>query len=289
MRKIFIVLLLITINIASRAQITPTYGSLQNHDRKYFGLNGANVQDRQQGYQDPYIDGNLNTIKASHVRHIGGIYSMFHNWQTGYPLLSDQLLYGYNTPEKFIPNSGDLANTLEVFKNVIASEGAEMIYDLNVLTTKFNHQRAGIMNALSLGIKIKGIELGNELYNDGFEDRREFAFSFPTAEIYADSVNAYSVTLHNTFGSANTPKIAVIGADQKSESANNAGEETRVNTWLPRVLNKVNWLGATGPDAITIHRYPGSSYSADEAKKEMDASIADMNKFMYTSKKTLTS
>jgi hypothetical protein len=203
MKKLLIFLLFIISSIISKAQIGSIgFGTQKFHNFRYFGLNGANVFQAPGGYGDPLIDGNLALMKVKHVRYAEGAYSMFMNWVTGYPLRTDEMFGSYNTPPRFEIAYGNAANTISLFKSSIASEGAEMIFDLNLLTTKFNHQRAGIMYATSIGQRIKAIELGNEFYNDGLDGHREFAFAFPTAEVYADSVNALSKTIHDTFGNA---------------------------------------------------------------------------------------
>jgi hypothetical protein len=283
MKKLLPYLLFLLTATISKGQDSISFGFQKPHNYKYFGLNGGNVFDAAGGYGDPLIDGNLSLMRVRHVRYIGGTYSMFLNWLSGYPLTKEEMFGSYNTPSRYEIAYGNAANTISLFKSSIASEGAEMIYDLNLLTSKFNHQRAGIMYATSIGQRIKAIELGNEFYNDGLDGHREFAFSFPTPEIYADSVNGWSKTIHETFGNAYTPPIIAIGADLSADNDNNVGEGDRINSWLPRVLNKVNWAPATanGADGITIHRYAGSLYDTSKTRLEMDADTVAMNRFLF--------
>jgi Secretion system C-terminal sorting domain len=257
--------------------IYATFGTTVTHNKSYFGLNGANVWEDDAGYNA--VDNLLLPIKVKHVRHIGGAYSEFFNWQTGLPLLTGELLYGYNRPSRYGLNG--TANTIDLFKDVIQSEGAEMMFVLNNFTTKFNHQRAGIMYANLIGQKIKGVEFGNEFANDGFAGHQEFANLFPTPEVYADSVNGWVKTLKHTFG-IYTPKMAAVGTDFAANNENNIGEEDRIKTWLPRMLNKINWVGTEKPDAVIIHRYLGSGYTGGAS---LTTNIAAMDAFLNTPQK----
>jgi Secretion system C-terminal sorting domain len=282
MKKLLPCLLFIIATMISKAQVgTIGFGTMNNHNYKFFGLNGADVWRSPDGYGDPLIDGNLSFMKVKHVRYAEGTYSMFFNWLSGYPFKTAEMFGGNSTPPRYMDAYSNAANTISLFKNSIASEGAEMIYNLNLLTSKFNHQRAAIMYTAAIGQRIKAIELGNEFYNDGLDEHREFAYAFPTAEVYADSVNALSKTLHHTFGNLYTPTIIAIGSDRGLDNDNNVGEGDRIRNWLPKVLDRVTWApgNPTGPDGITIHPYAGSLY--DAVKTELDTDTAAMNRFLF--------
>ena len=177
-RLLVFFLLLLPDLIIAQPIVTATLGPSILHSSTYFGVNG-NVEDTPDGYNS--VDGLLLPIKVKHVRHIGGAYSEFFNWQTGLPLLTGELLYGYNRPSRY--SLSGTANTIDLFKDVVASEGAEMMFVLNNFTSRFNHQRAGIMYANLRGQKLRGVEFGNEFANDGFAGHTEFANLFPTPEI----------------------------------------------------------------------------------------------------------
>jgi hypothetical protein len=266
-------------------QGTITYGDPKPHNRWFFGLNGTNVSNNAGGYGDAALTNNLSAMRVKHVRHFGGTDAQYFNFLTGYPLKKSESINGYITPNAYNEAFNNTANTLTLFKNSIASQGAEMVYDLNLLTSKFNHQRAGIMNALAIGQRIKAIELGNEFYNDGYNGNREFAYAFPTPEVYADSVIGWCKTLDDLFlTTPYPPKIIAIGADKTDDNSNNVGDVDRINKWLPRLIAKLQWGQTFSPDGITIHRYTGPKYfGADNVKKlVLDNNENDMAKFLNT-------
>lgn len=121
--------------------------------------------------------------------------------------------------------------------------GATPIFVLNVLAAAnrvdTRDQLAMLTAAHRLGLPIKYVELGNELYAGG-----EFAQAFPSGAAYGRTVARYVRALHAAF-----PGVEVA-ADACLQPAN-----ARQQSWNAGLLSTATGTGA--PDALTLHDYPG--------------------------------
>jgi Secretion system C-terminal sorting domain len=266
-------------NLFSQINATVGFGLIMKHQPKYFGLNCANVSGYEGGLQQPYLVSNLAEMGITTGRVMGGTYSMFWDWETGKLLTKKRLLHGYSPPNfnSFMPEP---ANTIKVFRDVVGGQVADMVFDLNVLTSSYNQQRAGILYTKLIGQRLRGVEMGNEFYNQGLsaggKDHQEFVYNFSSAESYADTANRWIDSLRTTFGNSSKLPIAVVGSDQVLDNGNNNGEVERINDWTKIVMAKVQW-GPDDANAITIHPYTGSAYP----DSVMGTDTSKMNRFLY--------
>ena len=139
-------LLLISLSLSSISLLAQTigFGTPMKHPRKYFGLNGSNVWRYQNGLREPNLDNNLAEMGINQVRFLGGTYTMYFDWLTGKLLTTEDILHGYSKADfsTYVPEP---ANTIDAFKDVAGSEVADMLFNVNVLTSSYNQQRAGIL------------------------------------------------------------------------------------------------------------------------------------------------
>jgi Alpha-L-arabinofuranosidase len=121
--------------------------------------------------------------------------------------------------------------------------GATPIFVLNVLAAAnrvdTGDQLAMLTAARGLGLPVKYVELGNELYAGG-----EFAQAFPSGAAYGLTVARYVRALHAAF-----PGVEVA-ADACLQPAT-----ARQQSWNAGLLATATGSGA--PDALTLHDYPG--------------------------------
>jgi|GEM_PF-4155232 hypothetical protein len=105
-------------------------------------------------------------------------------------------------------------------------------------TWGLNYQIALLQAAQSMGVPIKYIELGNELY---ISNNSDYTYYFPTVQSYINKVNAWIPVLKQDFPGA---QIAVVGTPPS------AG----ISAW-----NQAIYADVHGEDAITTHTYYGST------------------------------
>jgi hypothetical protein len=170
----------------------------------------------------------LAALEPSTIRWPGGTEADFYDWRTG------------QDEEK----TGQEPFTLQDLAAACRATGAVPIFDLNVLAqrnrTNPADQVAMLQAARRLGLPVKYVEVGNELYANG----PGFAQAFPNGAAYARTVSVYVKALHQAFPGVQVAADAIpfaVGVRQQS--------------WDQELL-----AGATGPgapDALVVHFYAG--------------------------------
>ena len=132
---------------------------------------------------------------------------------------------------------------LGVLGQAIDSTAALPLFNLNLITAKFdtdsNSQMAMLGAAQASGIKVRLIELGNELY----WQYPSYLAAFPSAAAYATDASKMAAAIHQQFPSADV-KVAAVAA-----SIPNPG--------VPRFVDWNAGLAAlANVDALTMHPYP---------------------------------
>jgi len=170
----------------------------------------------------------IGELAPATIRWPGGTEADFYDWHSG---------QSRNRPAGPSFGLSDLAAACK-------ASGAVPIFDLNVLSpgngTNPADQVAMLEAAHRLGLPIKYVEIGNELYANG----PGFAQAFPDGSAYARTVSIYVQVLHRDF-----PGVKV-GADAIPFPVG-----TRQQTWDQELLAGTS--GAGSPDALIVHYYPG--------------------------------
>ena len=184
--------------------------------------------------KDPNVDHQLATLNPGTIRWPGGTGADFYDWHNGTE-----------------PGSG-FTFTLQDLDNAWLATGkqATPMFDLNVLSNPHDtsDQIQMLNQAHNLGMPIRYIELGNELYFDG--PNGAFTTGFPNGTDYGQTVATYVAALHRQF-----PGVQVA-ADAILHPAPNTPRE---DTWNATMLAAAA-AGGASPDAIILHDYPGPSY-----------------------------
>ncbi|HLG93181.1 MAG TPA: hypothetical protein VKY15_09410, partial [Acidimicrobiales bacterium] len=170
----------------------------------------------------------LAALEPTTIRWPGGTEADFYDWRTG------------ENQEK----PGNVPFTLNDLVAAVRATGASPIFDLNVLTqsnrTDPTDQIAMLQAASQLGLPVRYVEIGNELYANG----PGFAQAFPNGAVYARTVSIYVQALHLVF-----PGVQVA-ADAIPFPTNE-----RQQNWDQELL--AGAVGAGAPDALVVHFYPG--------------------------------
>jgi hypothetical protein len=185
------------------------------------------------------VDSLLAGLDPATLRWPGGTEADFYDWHTG---------QSTRKPGPVPFTLGDLASASQ-------ATGAIPIFDLNVFApgnrTNPADQIAMLEKARSLGMPIKYVEIGNELYSN----QPGFSQAYPDGAAYGRTVAIYARALHAAF-----PGVQV-GADAIPFGASGRRDEG----WDAGLLATATGSGA--PDALIVHFYPGQcgrSFSAAE-------------------------
>ena len=133
------------------------------------------------------------------------------------------------------------AGKLPEFKTGLEATNSTPIFVLNLLTSDLKSQIEMLKDARDLGMPVKYIELGNELYFN----IKNYKQVFPRPKDYAILANKWTSALKKEFPDA---KIAVLGVVPKPE------KPPRLQNWHRDLFKGRN---STSADAVTLHLYTG--------------------------------
>jgi hypothetical protein len=205
--------------------VAATLGAASAMPPNYYGVNwdygGAAMFSRD--LTGEYAD--LAALHPGTLRWPGGTGANYFQWQLGYPL--------------DIGERNGFTDTLVELAAAYAATGAPPVFDLNVMTSDLPTQEDMLFVAQQLGLPIRYVELGNELYFDAYEQQ------VPDATSYGQTVAAYVNALHSNF-----PGV-LVAADAASGSG-----PARYTNWNYDMLMAAQQAGGP-PDAVAIHDKPG--------------------------------
>jgi hypothetical protein len=219
---------------AAAAPINAKLGAGHSLLADYFGFNFDYAGASQYSVQDANFYRQLAALKPGTLRFPGGTNANFFQWKAGFPV---------NPPSgSCVSSSAGSAFkfTLSDLKKAYNATKAPPVFDLNVMTSGLSCQLQMLRRARQLGLPVKYVELGNELYLN-FMNYPSF---FPTATDYGKTVATYVRAVHSAFPGA---RVAAVGSLPVSTA--------RERTWNADVLNAARKAGGL-PDAITLHVYP---------------------------------
>ena len=176
----------------------------------------------------------LATLKPGTLRYPGGTGANFFQWKAGLSV---------NPPAGSCVSSttsGAFRFRLPDLVKAYRATKAPPVYDLNVMTSSLSCQLQLLRRARQLGLPVRYVELGNELYL-GIKDYPSF---FPTAADYGTTVARYVQAIRKDFPHA---QVAAVGSLPTSTA-----RERDWNTSMLDAARKAHGL----PGAITLHVYP---------------------------------
>jgi hypothetical protein len=184
-------------------------------------------------FRNANVDPLLQQLDPETLRWPGGTEADFFNWRKGEPT---------RKPKPYVFTLADLYHAYK-------ATGAAPIFDLNVLSaanrTSTTNQMSMLERARSLGLPIKYVEIGNELYGGGRHGT--FAQAFPNGKAYGKTVAIYVRALHQRFPGVRVAADALLDPST-----------SRDPQWNSQLLATATGAGA--PDALILHDYPGVTY-----------------------------
>jgi hypothetical protein len=170
------------------------------------------------------------------LRVFGGATANYWNWRTG--TFFDKA----GVPPGLRAASHEMTPIfLSDWADLLRETSSEPVFDLNVVTSSLSDQLAMLRAARDLGMPIRRIELGNEIYLD----TRVFVRRFRTPKAYGRTATRWIRAIKREFPNA---QVAAVGrASQGSSHRRQAG-------WTRKVLKTLR-----GEDALTFHTYWSSS------------------------------
>lgn len=189
-------------------------------------------------------------VKPLHSRLLrlpGGTVASYWDWQKG-GIIEDIS----NLPEglpRFLRYKARnyTAGTLPEFQVGLETTNTTPIFVLNLLTSDLESQLEMLKTARDLGMPVKYIELGNELYFN----IKNYKQVFPQPQDYATVANEWTSALKQEFPDA---KIAVLGVVPEPE------KPPRLQNWHRHLFEEQS---STPADAVTLHVYPGHGLDDD--------------------------
>lgn len=219
---------------AAAAAITAKLGAARSVQADYSGFNFSYKGAEQYATPDAKFYSQLAALKPGTLRYPGGTNANFFQWKAGFPV---------DPPAGSCvssPAGSTFRFTLSDLKKAYSATKAPPVFDLNVMTSDMNCQIQMLQRARHLGLPVKYVELGNELYLN-FDNYPKY---FPTAADYGTAVAGYVKAVHKDFRGA---LVAAVGALRDSTA--------REQTWNSGMLTAARAAGGL-PDAITLHVYP---------------------------------
>ena len=194
-------------------------------------------------WTDPAFSDSAASTRFKILRYPGGIIGDYWDWKKGW-FIDDANTSSSNSPEMASTLSENLTrfkrnryipSGLKEIKGVLTKTGAEVVFNLNMITKTLDDQIEMLKHAQSEGIPVKWIEMGNEYNNKGDLGRQKFE----TEDEYASACRTWVKALKENFPDA---KIAVIGGNKTYASD--------VQNWNKNILREV-----PDADAINGHFY----------------------------------
>ncbi len=200
----------------------------------FFGVNG-NMGTVNLPWDNARNIESFKQLGARSIRYPAGTIANTWDWDKGWmdDKVADSLLIDWVVSQgwKTAPVRYPLSN----FKKAIDASGAMPVYVLNMLSKDLEHSLRGLRQAKALGLPVRFIEMGNELY---FNLKLEVG-RYPTPEDYGKTCFAWIKAIKQEFPEA---KCAVVSWE--------AVRSERHKNWTERVLKY-----ATNADAVVFHVY----------------------------------
>ncbi|WP_040742750.1 hypothetical protein [Nocardia tenerifensis] len=204
--------------------------------REFFGVNGARIisaQNAAQWHARGFRDA-LAATGTGLLRVQGGTTSQWLDWRTG---LFDEHEGGGFAGR----NDGRTPLLLSDWAELVGHTGATPIFDLNVANSTLDDQLDMLRHAQQLGMPVRYVELGNELWMP----MARYSEVYPTGADYARTMNEWITAIRREFPHA---RIGVAAADDSSVLGTALGD--RFRAWNDQLYGTIR-----GADAVVIHPY----------------------------------
>ncbi|GAA4468863.1 hypothetical protein GCM10023189_54910 [Nibrella saemangeumensis] len=232
--KILLVVTACLLATLGQAQIPVSVGPAHRIRPEWVGVNG-NVTGQNMPWNNPALVNGLKKTGAGTIRYPAGTIANYWDWDIGWidPAVPDSLMIRWVVQQGL--NRSHDRYPLENLAKALRETGVTPVFVLNMLSKDLDHSLRGLRKAKALGLPVRFVELGNELYfNLPYESR-----VFPTPEAYGQTCRNWIEAIKREFPGV---QCAVLG----TELARN----DRQRDWTRRVLAQV-----PNADAVIFHVY----------------------------------
>ncbi|MBL6658374.1 MAG: hypothetical protein ISP73_07240 [Flavobacteriales bacterium] len=195
-------------------------------------------------WSEPNFSKALNQLHPKTLRYPGGSNGLYWDWEKGWTMSFDELLpilqeKKFEYEGKTIANVDELRqltkdnrksnsfwrqlhrynakrpkyNTIEEFSKALSSTQSKAVITLNVITSHLEKELELLRRAKKIGIDVKYIELGNEVYAENLLTKH----IYPTVDNYIDTCISWSKAILKEFPNAH---IGVVGGDKNRRTRN---------------------------------------------------------------------
>lgn len=243
--------LLLTTRLASaQSVINITEGASRTLNADWVGTNANLTAIQQPGENDAFVEA-VNQLGIRTIRYPGGTIGNYWDWDRGWidSGVPDSLMIPWVVTQGL--TRSQQRYTPEDLQTLVRRTGTVPVFMLNMLSKDLKHALRNLRKAKALGMPIKYVELGNELYfNLPLPNQK-----YPTPEIYGDSCQRWIAAIKAEFPAA---QCAVVGSYLTRHD--------RQIDWTRRVLRHCD-----NADAVTFHQYSPSGLDGRRERKRITA------------------
>ena len=229
---------------------TVSVGPYRPFNPDWVGVNANLTSVDKPGENDALVAA-IQTMRIKTIRYPGGTIGNYWDWDRGWidATVPDSLMIPWVVTQGL--TRSEQRYTLEDLHRLTQRTGTVPIFMLNMLSQGLEHSLRNLRRAQALGMPIRYVELGNELYFDlPFPKQR-----YPTPEVYGDTCQRWIAAIKREFPQA---RCAVVG--------NYLDRHDRQVNWTERILRHCR-----NADAVTFHRYSPPGLDGRQEKKRITA------------------
>jgi len=222
---------------------------------------GLNAPFRRNSWQagDPRLSQATADLGAGAIRVFGGSTANYWNWRAG-------KFFDRRQVPRIFRRIGRRMKPIYLsdWARLVGDANASPVFDLNVVTSTLSEQLAMLHRARKLGMPIRRVELGNELYNDA----PAILKAFPSPEAYGRKATRWIRAIKARFPGVQVAAAGLAGSRW-------APPGTRGRDWTKRVLKTLR-----GESALTFHIYwrtPTGELSGKTLAAAFTAAIRSLN------------
>lgn len=230
------------------AGLAVTVGEPRPVDPFGIGANG-NLTAFDRPWENERLLAGFAELGLRHLRYPAGTLGNYWDWDTGWldQEVPDSLMIGWVVANRLKESTHRY--TLDNLALLFEATGAVPIFMLNMLSKDLEHSLRNLRRADSLGLPIRYIELGNELYFDVPFPR----LRYPTPEDYGRTCERWIRAIRAEFPAA---EFAVVGSYLEVHP--------RQRDWTRRVLRY-----CPSADAVTFHKYTPSGLDGRMVRRNL--------------------
>lgn len=229
---------------------TVKIGKAKALNPEMIGVN-ANLTTTPLPHKDKKLVGAVTDMGVNTIRYPGGTIGNYWDWDIGWidKDVPDSVMIKWVVQNNF--KEKKLRYTIEHFASLVKQTNTKAVFMLNMLSKDLEHSLRNLRRARDLGLEIKYVEMGNELYFDLPLPRTVY----PTPEKYGKTCKIWIDAIKKEFPDA---ECAIVGTTLERHQ--------RQIDWTNRVL-----AHCPNADAVTFHKYSPASLDGSQERINITA------------------